>query len=98
MFKVLQTATFRRWLHGLKDDRAVARIVSRLRRAAQGGLGDIRSIGDGVSEMRVHYGPGYRLYFTRRDSNIVILLCGGDKGSQRRDVSRAKQIAAELEG
>ena len=97
MFKVIQTTTFRRWLHGLKDDRAVTRIVARLRRAAQGVLGDVRSIGDGVSEMRVHYGPGYRLYFIRRDSDIVILLCGGDKGSQRRDVSRAKQMVAELE-
>ena len=97
MVKVLQTATFRRWLHGLRDDRAVVSITTRLRRVAQRNLGDVRSVGGGVSEMRIQGGPGYRLYFVRRGSDVVILLCGGDKGSQRRDIERAKMMAQELE-
>ena len=97
VIRVLQTATFRRWLRRLRDDRAVVRITSRLRRVTHGNLGDFRSVGDGVSEMRIQYGPGYRLYFTRRGTDVIVLLCGGDKGSQRRDIERARQIAAELE-
>ena len=97
VIRVLQTATFTRWLRRLRDDRAVARITSRLRRVTHGNLGDFRSVGDGVSEMRIQYGPGYRLYFIRRGSDMIVLLCGGDKRSQRRDIERARQIAAELE-
>ena len=84
------TAEFR-----LKDLRAVAHIEVRLRRLSLGHLGDAKSLGDGVSEMRIDYGPGYRLYFTRRGERIVILLCGGDKKRQSDDIARAKQLAKE---
>ena len=81
----------------MRDDGAVVRITARLRRAAQGNLGDVRAVDDGVFEMRIHYGPGYRLYFIRRGSEIIVLICGGDKSSQRRDIERAKRLSAELE-
>ena len=97
IFKILQTETFRCWLHGLRDDGAVVRITARLRRAAQGNLGDVRAVRDGVFEMRIHYGPGYRLHFIRRGSEIIVLICGGDKSSQRRDIERAKRLSAKLE-
>lgn len=88
MFEVRQTSVFEAWVDGLKDIRAVARIEVRLRRL---------SLGDGVSEMRIDYGPGYRLYFTRRGDRIVILLCGGDKKRQSDDIARAKQLAKEAD-
>ncbi|WP_375571234.1 type II toxin-antitoxin system RelE/ParE family toxin [Seohaeicola saemankumensis] len=95
MFEVRQTAVFEAWIDGLKDMRAIARIEVRLRRLSLGHLGDAKSLGDGVSEMRIDYGPGYRLYFTRRGERIVILLCGGDKKRQSDDIARAKQLAKE---
>ena len=95
MFEVRQTAVFEVWIDGLKDLRAVAHIEVRLRRLSLGHLGDAKSLGDGVSEMRIDYGPGYRLYFTRRGERIVILLCGGDKKRQSDDIARAKQLAKE---
>ena len=98
MFRVLQTEAFRRWLDKLQDDRAVGSITRRLERVQRGNLGDIRPVGGGVSEMRISYGPGYRLYFVRQGADIIVLLCGGDKGSQDRDVQRAKRLAKELEG
>jgi len=97
MFEVRQTAVFEAWIDGLKDVRAVARIEVRLRRLSLGHLGDAKSLGDGVSEMRIDYGPGYRLYFTRRCERIVILLCGGDKKRQSDDIARAKQLAKEAD-
>lgn len=97
MFEVRQTAVFEAWIAGLKDIRAVARIEVRLRRLSLGHLGDAKSLGDGVSEMRIDYGPGYRLYFTRRGERIVILLCGGDKKRQSGDIARAKQMAKEAD-
>lgn len=97
MFEVRQTAVFEAWIDGLKDMRAVARIEVRLRRLSLGHLGDAKSLGDGVSEMRIDYGPGYRLYFTRRGERIVILLCGGDKKRQSGDIARAKQMAKEAD-
>ena len=72
-------------------------ITARLRRVSQGNLGDVRSIGDGIFEMRIRYGPGYRIYFIQRGSELIVLLCGGDKGSQQRDIERAKRLAANLE-
>ena len=96
MLRVLQTEAFRRWLDKLQDARAAASITRRLERVERGNLGDTRSVGNGVSEMRISYGPGYRLYFVRRGADIVVLLCGGDKGSQDRDVQRAKRLAKEL--
>ena len=97
MVRIFQTETFRRWLRGLRDRQAVRRIVSRLDVVTAGHFGDVRQVGGGVSELRINYGPGYRLYFTRRGAEIVVLLCGGDKGSQGRDIERAKRLAAELE-
>ena len=91
---VRQTREFARWFAGLRDRRARAPIVNRIDRLALGLAGDARSVGGGVSELRIHYGPGYRLYFTRRGDRIVLLLCGGDKSSQRADIARAQEIVA----
>ena len=95
---MLQTEAFRRWLDKLHDVHAVGLITRRLERVQRGNVGDIRSVGGGISEMRINYGPGYRLYFVRRGADIIVLLCGGDKGSQGRDVQRARRLARELEG
>jgi putative addiction module killer protein len=96
VFTVRLTQEFQAWLDDLSDQRAQVRIVARLRQAEAGNLGDWASVGAAVSEMRVHFGPGYRLYFTRRGGVLVIMLAGGDKGSQARDIKRAQRIAAEL--
>lgn len=97
MFEIIQTETFSRWLSSLRDRRAVARINARLRSVSIGNLGDVASVGEGVSEMRLFYGPGYRLYFIRQGAAIIVLLCGGDKSTQARDIARAKALASELE-
>lgn len=96
MLQIVQTAVFSSWLADLDDRNAVARIVARVRRMELGNFGDVKSIGEGVSEMRIDYGPSYRVYFTRQGKTIVILLCGGDKKSQRRDVRKAQQMAKEV--
>ena len=95
MFEVIQSSTFRRWVRGLRDRRAVARINARLRNVSMGNMGDSRSVGEGIHEMRIHYGPGYRMYFIREGRSVVVLLCGGDKGSQSRDIERARRLARE---
>lgn len=95
MYTILRSATFDRWLGRLRDRRAVNRIVARLLAAENGHLGDVRPVGDGVSEMRINYGPGYRVYFITRGTELIVLLCGGDKDSQRRDIERAKRMARE---
>ena len=95
VFTILRSATFDRWLGRLRDRQAVNRIVARLLAAEDGHLGDVRSVGGGVSEMRIQHGPGYRIYFTTRGAELIVLLCGGDKGSQRRDIERAKKMATE---
>ena len=95
MYTILRSATFNRWLSGLRDRQAVDRIVARLLAAEDGHLGDVRSVGGGVSEMRIQYGPGYRVYFITRGAELIVLLCGGDKDSQRRDIERAKRMATE---
>ena len=82
-------------MRGLRDRRAVARINARLLRIEAGHFGDAKLLRDGVVELRIHYGPGYRLYVMRRGATVVVLLCGGDKASQRRDIERAKRIATE---
>jgi putative addiction module killer protein len=89
MIEVRQTAEFSRWLRRLRDANAVARIVARIRRMEQGNLGDSKSLGAGLMEMRVDYGPGYRIYYVHRGATIVILLCAGDKRTQRQDIKRA---------
>ena len=92
MMELRQTLIFRRWMTGLKDDRAVAAIAARLTRLAQGLAGDAKSVGGGVTELRIHYGPGYRVYLHRRGNVLVILLCGGDKSSQARDIRQAIEM------
>ena len=91
------TEEFRDWLDGLGDKRAQVRIVARLRQVEAGSLGDWRPVRGDVSEMRVHFGPGYRLYFTRRGTLIIVMLCGGNKTSQGRDIARALLIAREIQ-
>ena len=94
MPEVIESATCRRWIRGLRDRGAVARINARLRNVSLGNVGDARPVGGGLFEMRVHHGPGYRLYFLR-ESATVVLLCGGDKGSQQRDIERAGRLAKD---
>lgn len=96
MLEIRQTEVFGEWLSALRDSRARARIAERLHRFALGNPGDARSVGAGVMELRIDYGPGYRVYYTRRGNVVVIVLCGGDKGSQKRDIRRAQVLAAEL--
>ena len=95
MIKLTQTATYRRWERNLKDQRARAAIAARLFRLANGLAGDVAPAGDGISELRIHYGPGYRIYFKQRGQEIVILLCGGNKNTQNRDIRHAKQLAKD---
>ena len=97
MIEIRRTAAFRAWLRGLRDERAKARIVSRIDRLRLGNLGDVKPVGEGVSELRIFYGPGYRVYFIRRGDALVVLLCGGDKSTQDRDVEAAKALARDLE-
>ena len=97
MYQIQQTDTFITWLSGLRDMRAKARIIARLETVRLGNLGDTRSVGDRVSEFRVDVGGGYRVYFTRRQRIVIVLLCGGDKSTQSRDIARAKQIARAIE-
>lgn len=95
MFTIQQTDTFTSWFTALRDARAKARIIMRLDRARAGNLGDVKSIGSRVFEMRVDVGPGYRLYYTHRDKTILLLLCGGDKSTQSRDIKRATVLTQE---
>ncbi len=90
-----RTAVFGQWLDDLRDDIAVKAIKRRLARIQIGLFGDAKSLGDGLAELRVDHGLGYRVYFTREDRTVVVLLCGGDKGSQPRDIERARKLAAE---
>ncbi|SMH45889.1 type II toxin-antitoxin system RelE/ParE family toxin [Mesorhizobium australicum] len=90
-----QTETFRKWERRLKDGRAKALIAARLLRLVNGLEGDVSPVGGGVSELRIHHGPGYRLYFQRRGSEIVVLLCGGDKSTQDADIRLARRLASE---
>lgn len=93
---VLESSIFTRWLRSLSDRAAVMRIAARMRRLQCGLFGDVRDVGEGVFELKVDCGPGYRLYGMRKRDTIVLLLCGGDKGSQRRDVKRAKNLARRV--
>lgn len=96
MIEVRQAQAFSTWLQRLKDANAVARIVARIRRLEQGNPGDSKSVGKGVLEMRIDYGPGYRVYYSHRGEEIVILLCGGDKRTQQQDIERAQMLAETL--
>ncbi|WP_245440680.1 type II toxin-antitoxin system RelE/ParE family toxin [Mesorhizobium sanjuanii] len=95
MVVVQQTAEFRDWLKGLNDKRAAERIAIRIARVQSGLVGDAKFF-DGIGELRIDYGPGYRLYFVKRGSAIIILLCGGDKSSQKRDIRKAIEMAKEI--
>lgn len=97
MIEVRSTKRFNDWLHALRDQQARVRIVRRIDRLRFGNFGDAKSVGEGVSELRVDHGPGYRLYFTQFGPTLVLLLCGGDKSSQSRDIARAKSMASEAE-
>jgi putative addiction module killer protein len=95
VIEIRETAAFSAWLRALRDAQARARIAARIRRLAFGNLGDVRPVGEGVSELRIHYGPGYRVYFVRRGDLLIIVLCGGDKTTQPRDIESAKRLAKE---
>lgn len=94
---ILQTETYARWFAALRDQRARARIDARIRRLSLGNMGDAKSLGGGIGELRIDYGPGYRIYFTRRGEQLVLLLNGGDKSRQQADIAQARKIAAQWE-
>lgn len=96
MNTIIRTEAFVLWLRGLRDEKGKARILSRVDSAQLGNFGDCEPVGEGVSEMRIHFGPGYRVYFVRRGEQVYVLLAGGDKSTQARDIKRAKQMAMEL--
>jgi putative addiction module killer protein len=94
--QVQKTDEFDTWLAELRDARALAKISVRIQRLELGNAGDVRAVGDGISEMRIDYGPGYRIYYKQTGREVVLLLCGGDKSTQEKDIRRAKLLAAEL--
>ena len=95
--EILQTTVFQRWEQNLRDRRAKTLIAARLFRLANGLAGDVKPVGEGISEMRISYGPGYRIYFKQHGCRIIILLCGGDKSSQANDITLAKGLARSLD-
>jgi len=95
LFLIEQTERFKKWLQKLKDPIGKAALIRRLNRLKQGHAGDSKPIGDAIYELRVHAGPGYRVYYLHEDEQIILLLCGGDKGSQQRDIEQAKKLAQE---
>ena len=97
MYTVLTTQEFDRWLSRMRDAKGKARIVARIRSAELGNLGDTATVGNGISEMRVHCGPGYRVYFKRRGKVLILLLLGGSKATQARDIQKAKELAISIE-
>lgn len=97
MFKLVETAQFISWFESLRDNKARGRIIGRLERLSFGQLGDVKSVGNSISEIRLDFGPGYRIYFQQRGSVVILLLIGGDKDSQARDIQRAKRIADEFD-
>ncbi|MBT1072977.1 type II toxin-antitoxin system RelE/ParE family toxin [Pelotalea chapellei] len=96
MIEIRKTELFAAWLDNLRDIQAKARVLVRIERLASGNAGDVKPVGEGVSEMRIDYGPGYRVYFIRRGSELIILLAGGDKSSQSRDIKAAIRLAQNL--
>lgn len=96
MIEIRQTIEYARWFGALRDRTAKARIDIRLRRLSLGNPGDAKPVGDGISELRIDYGPGYRIYYVRQGSMLVVLLAGGDKSSQKRDIRLAKELARDL--
>jgi putative addiction module killer protein len=96
MIEIRKTEHFANWLDNLRDIQAKARVLVRIERIASGNAGDVKPVGEGVSEMRINYGPGYRVYFIQRGSKLIILLAGGDKSSQSRDIKSAIRLAQNL--
>lgn len=96
VIEIRQTDEYEAWFVRLRDVHAKARILARVRRLSLGNLGDVKAVGEGVSELRITYGPGYRIYIKQRGDTLVILLAGGDKSSQKRDIERAKELARDL--
>jgi len=92
--KIRRISVYKKWINNLRDSRARYRILTRIKRLEEGNPGDVEPIGEGISELRIHYGPGYRVYYKDTGREIIILLCGGDKTTQQEDIARAKQIAA----
>lgn len=92
----VKSSLFDRWLTHLRDRRAKARIEARIRRMSLGNPGDVKALGGGVVEMRIDYGPGYRVYYTQRGTRVILLLCGGDKSTQTQDIALAKRLAQEF--
>ncbi|HTW44436.1 MAG TPA: type II toxin-antitoxin system RelE/ParE family toxin [Acidobacteriaceae bacterium] len=97
MIEIRETETFSVWLRRLRDTQARARIAARVRRLAFGNPGDVRPVGEGISELRIHYGPGYRVYYVQRGAVLIVLLCGGHKSTQNKDIEAAKRLAKETE-
>ena len=95
MVEIAKSATFDRWLRKLKDRRAAARVLVRIDRLAAGNPGDVRPIGSGISELRIDHGPGYRVYYLQDGGRLILLLCGGDKSSQGKDIKEAHRIAED---
>ena len=96
MIEIKQTETYQKWEHRLKDHKAKAAIAARIFRLANGLPDDVSPVGQGISELRIHYGPGYRIYFKKNGNEIVILLCGGDKSTQSKDIETAKKLVKEI--
>ena len=96
MLTLVRSSVFSDWLSGLSGHKGKARILNRLANSALGNFGGCEAVGEGVPEMRIHHGPGYRVYFVRQGAAVYVLLCGGDKSSQRRDIARAKTMARDL--
>jgi putative addiction module killer protein len=96
MFEIRQTETYRKWFASLEDRNARIRIDIRIRRISLGNLGDVKPVGEGVFEIRIDYGPGYRLYFVQKKNTIIILLSGGDKSTQSRDIRKAQELAQNV--
>ena len=97
MREIRETETFKAWFADLRDSQAQYRILTRIRRLVLGNPGDVKPVGEGISEMRIDYGPGYRIYYKDTGKEIIILLCGGDKRTQSRDIEQAKELLRELE-
>ena len=96
IYKIITTDSFDNWLENLKNIKDRSRIADRIDRIKEGNLGDVKTVGDGISELRFHFGSGYRIYFIKQYNTIIILLCGGNKNTQSKDIKKAKEIAREV--